>query len=125
MVMLKPPGVHHRSEYANTGNTEQILLLVVIFSPGTGVMSSSVLVRGADIINSGDWVALWVDRDTYRPRKLVFRSILEGEGVQAEVDYAVLPDGTAYAAMTNVQVPSKRLVQTTHNFGHATRSAAP
>jgi hypothetical protein len=40
------------------------------------------------------------------------------EGLQAEVEYRKLPDGTFYAAVTEIFMPGKKLLGTLENFDH-------
>lgn len=78
----------------------------------------AIQVEGIDIINPGDWIALWIDGQSYRPRKLIFKTVMGEEGLQAEVEYRKLPDGTFYAAVSEIFMPGKKLLGTLENFNH-------
>ena len=67
------------------------------------------------VINPNDWVALWIDESSYQPRKLLVKSFLGEDAIQAEVDYQALSDGLLYAAKTKIFLPGKELTGTIMN----------
>jgi len=70
----------------------------------------TIQVQGIDILQPGDWIAIWLDIATQHPVRLTFKTILEdGEGLQAEIEYGKMQDGPFYPARAELFLPGKKI----------------
>jgi hypothetical protein len=88
------------------------------WSPAGGELNGTVQFEGVDVLNPGDWLTLWIDMQTYQPRKLYFKAAVGEDAVQAEIDFSNLESGIFYAAETHWAMPTKELKGTVENTEH-------
>ena len=78
----------------------------------------TIQVQGIDILQPGDWIAIWLDIATQHPVRLTFKTILEdGEGLQAEIEYGKMQDGPFYPASAELFLPGKKITASLVNSG--------
>lgn len=85
------------------------------YSPSGGDMNGTVLFQAIGVLDPNDWVALWVDMATYRSRRLMVRTPVGEDWVQAEIDYRTLDDGTSYPFIIEFFLPGKQIAGTVAN----------
>ena len=85
------------------------------YSPSGGDMNGTVLFQAIGVLDPNDWVALWVDMATYRSRRLMVRTLVGEDWVQAEIDYRTLDDGTSYPFVIEFFLPGKQIAGTVAN----------
>ena len=84
-------------------------------SHAAGAMTGMIQFVNIDVIGPNDWAAIWFDNETMRPRKLLFRTIMEEKVLQGEVDYAEYGDGMIQIGQANVRIPGDGLAVTIAN----------
>jgi outer membrane lipoprotein-sorting protein len=90
-------------------------------SPGVGDDSGLMRIQAEGVRALGDRVAIWVDRESKRPRRYEIEATLDGQPVRIETRFATLEDGPSYPARTTVrtQIKAKPLVFSIENFQFA------
>jgi hypothetical protein len=70
-----------------------------------------------DYAKPGDQVRLALNRTTMQVNRISIRTYFDkpDNGMTVDVNFGVLPDGTAYPALTSIQAPSKKLSIATTN----------
>ena len=85
------------------------------FSQGEGEMQGTIRIHGADILQSGDSMTIWVDSETAMMRKVDISTSYEGKPASAVTNFANLPGGPTYPAQTVLTYPAKEIEVTTAN----------
>jgi hypothetical protein len=79
----------------------------------------TVKIAGTEFMQSGDTATFWLDQQTKRARRFSFTTILDGDPMTGEVQYARVPAGPSYAAQTVISVPAKKVRAKVETFDYA------
>ena len=85
------------------------------FSQGEGEMQGTIRIHGADVLQSGDSMTIWVDSETAMMRKVDISTAYDGKPASAVTSFANLPGGPTYPAQTVLTYPAKEIQVTTAN----------
>lgn len=85
------------------------------FSQGQGEMQGTIRIQGADVLQPGDSLSVWVDPRTDMMRKVEISTFYEGKPASAVTSFADLPDGPTCPAQTVLTYPAKQIEVTTAN----------
>lgn len=85
------------------------------FTPTSGGL---VEVKGGDFLQPDDEATFWIDAATGTARTFSFRTTMEGDPINGQVDFETLQNGPSYAARTTISMPAKNLKAVVENFDH-------
>lgn len=88
----------------------QTALKQATFSPGQGDMNGAVQIQMSNVIQNGDALTVWIDREAMLFRRIVIRTTYEENPVTATANYAMLPSGQVYMAQAILNYPKKEVV---------------
>jgi len=69
-------------------------------------------------LQPGDKVTYYLDPATHQPTRYSFRTTLQGDTVNAKVDYGKVAGGPQYASQITVLVPAKEVTMVVQNFNY-------
>jgi len=88
------------------------------FSPGEGDMAGSVQVVMRNVLQSGDSMTIWIDRNVMLFRRAVIATTYEGNPVTTTANYAMLPSGQVHMAQAILNYPKKEVVVQLDNVNY-------
>jgi len=89
------------------------------FSPGEGDMGGSVQVQMQNVIQQGDSMTIWIDRNAMLFRRAVIATTYEGNPVTTTANYAMLPTGQVHMAQAILNYPKKQVVVQLDNMNYS------
>ena len=92
--------------------------------PVSGELHGTYQIQGIDIVRPGDWVTLWLDPTTARPRKLLVLTEVGGEALEVELDYRPLAQGLYGVAAVTYAIPARKIVGEVAHDSHSLRAEA-
>ena len=75
-------------------------------------------VTAGSFLQPGDTATFWIDKATNVPVRYAFTTALEGDPVDAKVDYGQVQGGPQYAARVVVNVPAKEISAKVETFDY-------
>jgi len=75
-----------------------------------------VQIVATGVIAPGDKMVYEIAPDTQAVKRFMFTTLLDGDPVEGQVEFATIPSGPNYAAQTTVTVPAKHLSAAIENF---------
>ncbi len=85
------------------------------FTPTSGGL---VEVRGSGFLQPGDSATFRIDPTTQTARTFSFRTTMDGDPVNGQVDFRTLQSGPSYPAKTTISLPGKSLRAVVENFDY-------
>ena len=84
----------------------------------TNTVQPSLRLEGANVLQPGDSMVVWVDANSRRQRRIEINSSFEGKRVRIVTEFKDLPAGPTYMARSVVDYPEEELTLTMENFGY-------
>ena len=81
-----------------------------MFSQGQGDMAGSVQIQMQNVIQQGDSMTIWIDRQAMLFRRVIIATSYENNPVTVTASYAMLPSGQVYMAQAALNYPKKEVV---------------
>ena len=78
----------------------------------------TIKIEGTGFMQPGDTATFWLDQQTKRARRFTFATILDGDSMTGEVQYARVPGGPSYAAQTVIDIPAKKVRAKVETFDY-------
>jgi hypothetical protein len=85
---------------------------------GDGAMQGTAQIQGANVLEPGDSVTIWIDPATQMMRRVEIRTIYEKKPATLVADYRSIPNGPTYTARTVLTYPEKNVELTVDNYDH-------
>ena len=96
----------------------QAALQKAMFSPGQGDMAGSVQIQMQNVIQQGDSMTIWIDRQAMLFRRVVIATSYENNPVTVTANYAMLPSGYVYMAQAALNYPKKEVAVQINNSNY-------
>lgn len=80
------------------------------FQDGQGDMAGSVQITMAGVLQTGDSLTFWVDKNALLFRRIDISTTYENNPVTLRANYAMLPSGVVYMAQAILNYPKKSVV---------------
>jgi hypothetical protein len=95
-------------------------VLKKFFGTATPVATPGGLIQiyGVNVIVPGDKMVYELDPNTQKLTRFMFNTVLDGDPVDGQVEFASLSAGPNYAARTTVNVPAKQVSALIENFNY-------
>jgi hypothetical protein len=87
----------------------QVAFALAAASEENGTDDPRLHIRLQDVLQPGDSIDVWLDPETFRPRKFEIVTSLDDQELVATAEFTDLPDGPTYAARTIVTSGSDSL----------------
>ncbi len=87
-------------------------------APGEGELAGTARIRGADVLQQGDTLSIWIDPAFNMMRRVEIATSLDGKPVRVASDYRTVPEGPTYQARSVVTYPDKKIEVTVDNYDH-------
>jgi len=78
----------------------------------------TIKIEGTGFVQPGDTATFWIDQQTKGARRFTFTTILDGDPMTGDVQYARVPGGPSYAAQTVIDVPAKKIRAKVETFDY-------
>lgn len=88
----------------------QAALQKATFSQAQGDMAGSVQIQMQNVIQQGDSMTIWIDRQAMLFRRVAIATSYENNPVTVTANYAMLPSGQVYMAQAILNYPKKEVV---------------
>jgi hypothetical protein len=88
----------------------QAALKKAVFGAGQGDMNGSVQIQMTGVLQPGDSLTVWIDRQAMLFRRNSIGTTYEQNPVTVIANYAMLPSGQVYMAQAVVNYPAKQVV---------------
>jgi hypothetical protein len=87
-------------------------------SPGEGDMAGTTKIAGANVLQKGDSVTLYLDPTTLTPKGMDVKTVANDQAIEAYLDFALLEDGTSYLSKADSTIPEKGMEIKFETFDH-------
>lgn len=87
-------------------------------TPGEGALQGSLRIQGANVLQTGDSMSIWIDRETLMMRRVEIETALEEKPVKVVSEFRPLTAGPTYQARSIVNYPEKEIELTVENYDH-------
>lgn len=87
-------------------------------SPGEDKMAGTTKIVGANVMQKGDAVTLWIDVATLQPKGMDVKTVANDKPIEASLDFSVLEDGTSYLSHADTQIPGNDMKIVFETFDH-------
>ncbi len=84
----------------------------------TNTQQPLLRLAGANVLQPGDTMAVWLDANSRRQRRIEINSSFDGKPVRIVTEFRDLPDGPTYMARSVVDYPEAELTLTVENFDY-------
>ena len=81
-----------------------------VFSQGQGDMAGSIQIQMQNVIQQGDAMTIWIDRQAMLFRRVSIATSYENNPVTVTANYAMLPSGHVYMGQAVLNYPKKEVV---------------
>ncbi len=82
-------------------------------SPGP---DSTAQMAAGDFLQKGDKATFWVNKETSAPVRYNFVTVLDGDAVEGNVEFAQVTGGPRYPGRVTVSVPARKVTTKVENF---------
>jgi hypothetical protein len=89
-----------------------------IVTPEMGIQQRLLRANGADVVQPGDSLTLWVNAETHKLRKLEVQTTVDRSPMRVVSAFQDLPSGPTYLARSVIDYPSERLTVIAENFDY-------
>jgi hypothetical protein len=87
-------------------------------SPGEDEMAGTTKIVGANVMQKGDAVTLWIDVATLLPKAMDVKTVANDKPIEAYLDFSVLEDGTSYLSHAETLIPENDMKIVFETFDH-------
>lgn len=87
-------------------------------SPGDGDMAGTTKIVGANVLQQGDAVTLWLDMATMLPKGMDVKTVANEKVIEASLDFSVLEEGTAYPSAAEAVIAENDMTIKYETFDH-------
>ena len=84
----------------------------------TPTAAGQVEIKGTDFLQPGDSATFWIDSATGQIRTYAFRTSMEGDPVNGQMEFQILQNGPSYPARATISIPGKSLRAVVENFDY-------
>ena len=85
---------------------------------GEGAMQGTAQIQGANVLEQGDSVTIWIDPASQMMRRVELNTIYEKKPATLVADYRAVPNGPTYMAHAVLTYPDKKVELTVDNSDH-------
>jgi hypothetical protein len=96
----------------------QAALKQAAFSEGQGDMGGSIQIKMSGVLQPGDSLTLWLDRDALLFRRIAIATAYEQKPVTVTANYAMLQSREVYMGQAIVNYPAKQVVLEIDNLNY-------
>ena len=96
----------------------QAALQKAAFSQGQGDMAGTVQIQMQNVVQQGDTMTIWIDRQAMLFRRVAIATSYENNPVTVTANYAMLPSGQVYMAQAILNYPKKEVVTQIDNSNY-------
>jgi len=96
----------------------QAALKKAAFSQGQDDMGGSVQIKMSGVLQPGDSLTMWIDKNAMLFRRIAVSTIYEQNPVTVTANYAMLPSGEVYMAQAKLSYPKKEVAVEIDNLNY-------
>ncbi|MGH9901896.1 MAG: hypothetical protein ACRD68_08815, partial [Pyrinomonadaceae bacterium] len=86
------------------------------FSRGADALQGTIHIQGANVLQPGDALSVWIDPATQMMRRVEIQTALDGKPVTAVSEFRSVAGGPTYQARSVLQYPEKQVEVTIDNY---------
>jgi len=87
-------------------------------TPGEGALAGTLRIQGADVLQPGDSMAIWIDRETQMMRRVEIETALDKKPVKVQSEFQSVTGGPTYQARSVVNYPEKEIELIVENYDY-------
>ncbi len=88
------------------------------FMEGQGDMAGSIQIQMAGVVQPGDSMTIWIDKQALLFRRITIATTYEGNPVTTTANYTMLPSGQVYMGQAILNYPKKEVVVEIDNLNY-------